>query len=204
MDYKELLKGVEKYANNNLTKLANGLYEEDWGDYFVFFEDNRPLIDRVDEFLKRWNKRVPADREKLRTAIEEIDPKFHNLNIVDEGLEDHHKEITRIFKDFIKTGKSRNNYIGAGKALHIFNPMFFPLWDSSIRHSYGCCENEEGYFNFMLRSQKEIFEIRDTYLADFNSDALDKLSSKIYAGRPKPILKLLDEYNYAKYTEGWI
>jgi hypothetical protein len=38
--------------------------------------------------------------------------------------------------------------VGAGKALHVLAPNFFPLWDNAIAESYGVA-TETGYFQFI-------------------------------------------------------
>ena len=75
------------------------------------------------------------------------------------------------------------------------------MWDEDIRDRWGCSGNGEGYFNFLSRSQREIQEVLQTYTKE--QDTTEEISQRIYTGRKKTIVKLLDEYNWAKWQE-WI
>jgi len=209
MHYRELLRGVNAYATdgkNSTNAFPAQLYEEELitnnSSYFDFLAGDRPFVDRVVEFLKLWNipesRFHPPNRQRIQTVYNNIPHDALGWVLQDLSLWEHKGEIIQIFYDFIDAVK----YTGASKALHIFNPKFFMMWDYNIRYGYGCAENEEGYFNFLYRSQKEIKEIILTYANDYPSGP--EISQQIYRGKSKSILKLLDEYNIAKYTKGWI
>ncbi len=87
----------------------------------------------------------------------------------------------------------RKSPVAVAKALHLLAPNFFPLWDDRIAKAYGCYYNNdpaEKYVQFMKLMKEFVENIKD-YI-DF-SDYLNKT-----------LLKLIDEYNYSKYTKGWI
>lgn len=80
---------------------------------------------------------------------------------------------------------------GAAKALHLLAPGFFPLWDGAIAKAYGSAfkprgKNGKGYWDFMVRVRS----------------LCEHLSSSI--SQEVKLLKLLDEYNYCKYTKHWL
>lgn len=210
MHYTELLRGVNAYASDNENSenaFRTELYEMEKinGDrlYSELVAD-----ENIKYLLSKWNQRVPVDEIKLRKAVEQVTNKVKTWNLVKMNLWEYHKEIIEIFRIFVNTakpdknGKQKKNYTGASKALHILNPKFFVMWDYKIRDGYGCCENEEGYFNFLLRCQKKIEKIISTYESDYPSG--QEISQRIYEGPPKSIVKLLDEYNIAKYTKEWL
>jgi len=178
--------------------------EEETDNYFAFLDNKLSLAKRVNGFLEKWNPRVPANKSSINKVVKKVPKILTTLNIREINLREYYRDIICMFQNFSDTGKSCKNYTGAAKALHIVNPKLFPMWDCAIREGYGCYENEEGYFNFMLRSQIEIFEIIDTYLTDYSDDTIEILSSRMYIGKPKPILKLFDEYNWVKYRKEWI
>ncbi|MFZ3060535.1 MAG: hypothetical protein WA102_12470 [Candidatus Methanoperedens sp.] len=211
MHYKELLKGVNAYASDDknsenafpiILHDEEKIRERSYLELVAYGRPTEKLVEDIRYFLREWNRRVPVDVEKLKEAIEQVPDYVKKWDIEKMDLWEYHEEITKIFQTFINTGKNRNNYTGASKTLHIFNPRFFAMWDSYIRDGYGCCENEEGYFNFLLRCQKEIEEIILTYDCDF--PAGPEISQRIYYGHSKSIVKLLDEYNIAKYTNKWL
>ena len=80
--------------------------------------------------------------------------------------------------------------VGAAKCLHLLARHFFPLWDNAIAEAYGTSvqqgRNRENYNAFMKIAKGQC----------------QALGSQLSAwGNP---LKALDEYNYSRYTKGWI
>lgn len=216
MHYRKLLAGVNAYYHGKKIKMKvfpKKPYEEERIKSRLYSElvaDNRSrnkLVDDIKHLLDAWNPRVPMDKRKLQLAVKKVPDKVKKWDLMGMNLWSYHEEITKTYRIFLDTAKPRkgkpiNNYTGASKALHVLNPNFFMMWDENIRCGYGCCECEEGYFNFLLRSKKEIKEIISTYNRDYQTG--QKISQLIYKGPPKSILKLLDEYNIAEYTKGWI
>jgi len=81
--------------------------------------------------------------------------------------------------------------VGAAKCLHLLAPYFFPLWDRTIASAYDLPlgrmgTNAKRYWEFMRK-------VRDQALA---------LGPKLGDGTNP--LKAIDEYNYCKYTKGWM
>ncbi|MEX2157776.1 MAG: hypothetical protein WEB04_00020 [Dehalococcoidia bacterium] len=81
--------------------------------------------------------------------------------------------------------------VGAAKALHLLAPQFFPIWDTAIAKIYGCNlkrrgQNSENYWSFI-----EIVRAVCQGLAQTEPPGGN-------------LLKAIDEYNYCKYTKGWI
>lgn len=94
--------------------------------------------------------------------------------------------------------------VGAGKALHLLAPRMFLLWDNTIAWKYDCTLS--GAPGSAARYEKFIQKM-ETVLASLTEeqsleDLEDELNSR--ARFPKPILKYIDEYNYSRYTYGWI
>lgn len=201
MHYTELLRGVNAYASDNQNQgnaFPKQLYPEE-AFYFEALDNPRPITtDRLVTFLKKLNPRVHIDERQLQTAYKNVPKDVLSWNLEDSALWENKRQITQLFSRFAAAVK----YTGAAKALHILNPRFFMMWDVKIRCGYGCYCEAEGYFNFLWRSQREIQEIRRTYTADYPGN--QEISQRIYAGQVKSILKLLDEYNFARYTRRWI
>lgn len=81
--------------------------------------------------------------------------------------------------------------VGAAKCLHLLAPRFFPLWDRAIAKAYGVPLRETGknadrYCSFLLITKEQIEAIG-------GEQAIGQLP-----------LKAIDEYNYCRYTKGWI
>lgn len=92
----------------------------------------------------------------------------------------------------IDSGKSNGSRspVAAAKALHLLAPGFFPLWDTSIARAYNC------YYTYRPSEKYVSFCHVIKGLADVVRN---------YAYRSdRTVLKLIDEYNYARYTKGWV
>jgi hypothetical protein len=100
---------------------------------------------------------------------------------------DDEGEVQNVFGDF----ESVLWPVGAAKALHLLAPRFLPLWDRAIAVAYGLALGEKGvnagrYVRFMKVVQ----------------DQAGRLEAEAVLGRN--VLKALDEYNYCRFSKGWI
>jgi len=89
--------------------------------------------------------------------------------------------------------KGRKSPVAVAKALHPLAPNFFPLWDDQIAKAYGCYYNNnpaEKYIRFMK------------LIKEFAEKVGDYINPSNYQN--KTFLKLIDEFNYSKYTKRWI
>lgn len=81
--------------------------------------------------------------------------------------------------------------VAVAKALHLLAPGFFPLWDDKIARAHGCAYGSrptEKYTEFMHKMKQMAAE----------------LQPHIEVMPGKTLLKLIDEYNYARFTKEWI
>ena len=82
--------------------------------------------------------------------------------------------------------------VGAAKVLHLLAPRFFPLWDNKIV--------QRGYHMYFLKAGQNaamyyvVMRAQKAQCANFSDERLNGMNP----------LKLIDEYNYSKYTKGWI
>ena len=120
---------------------------------------------------------------------------FRRRHILDFDERDT-AEVKKLFEAFlgalrIASGKKKGTQspVAVAKTLHLLAPGFFPLWDDKIARAYGCYYAGDpvgAYLRFCLINQ-----------------VLAKNVQKIEES-PKTLLKVIDEYNYAKHTKGWI
>jgi len=157
--------------------------------------------------LLTWNQAFyrygSFDFDKLERFIKDnknILNKFRNREI--ESLDGKDESSTKdIFRQLLNSLKAndRKSPVAVAKCLHLLAPGFFPIWDNAIAKGYGCKWNNSEdsvnkYFKFMQKAK------------DFIDD-MDHYSKKaILKNCPdrNSLLKILDEYNYAKYTRKWI
>lgn len=117
-------------------------------------------------------------------------------------------DINLIFNDMLYATRSvgrkytknegRISYspVSVGKALHLLCPDFFPLWDSKIAENYRCKwkDSQRSHNNYM-----DFIKIASTQVKTLQgrSEVPKTLSGT-------GILKLIDEYNYVRFTKNLI
>jgi len=77
------------------------------------------------------------------------------------------------------------------KALHLLAPRFFPLWDLKIANAYDCrysADPAAKYLRFLVKIRGLARTMANVHIEDTS----------------KTVVKLIDEYNYARFTKGWI
>ena len=88
--------------------------------------------------------------------------------------------------------KGRRSPVAVAKALHLLAPGFFPLWDAAIAKAYDChyfADPVGKYLTFMRIARDMVADLQETI-------------HRLLDG--KTPLKVLDEYNYAKFTKEWV
>jgi hypothetical protein len=200
--YDDVLAGVMAFQKHErrdaMYKTATFLVSHFWGK-------PSEMADGLGVLLLTWNQAFYRyggfDFDILEQCI------AHNIEVLESyRLRDIHSydysdniEIKRLVGEFTdalcvrKEGRvGQKSPVGTSKALHLLAPAFFPLWDNEIAKAYRYSYQSkpiEKYLGFM-REMKLI-------LLTLN---LNSLSVEM----GKTALKLLDEYNYSKFTKGWI
>ena len=169
---------------------AISIVSSGWGDCTA-------MAKGVERIIRGWNRFFANfDFDGLVNCIEnslENLKDFRNRDISNLSEADN-DIIERMFNHFIEALKrksdGRKSAVSVAKALSVLAPDFFPLWDDKIARAYGCYYGfnpTEKYISFCKIMRWITKEVKD-YIESSN----------------KSILKLLDEYNYSKYTNGWI
>ncbi len=206
LEEKEFIDGIEKFRENEsrdaIYRLARFIVEEFW-------KNEETMSDGLAAFLLIWNNsfyrfgrfnfgNLQETISKNKNRIEN----FKKKNISDFSKKDA-KDIKELFNQFLEalqitTNKQNKMYgrkspVAVAKTLHILAPDFFPLWDKEIAKAYKVnYQNNpaDKYIEFMDKMKKLANKVKDY-------DELKKYSDK-------SLLKLIDEYNYAKFTKKWI
>ena len=146
--------------------------------------------------LQTWNKayyRFKAfDQDhfgEIDTLISEHRELLATLRTrsIETYSDDDHAQCSSLFGVF----ENVLGPVGAAKALHLMAPQFFPLWDRKIAQAYGLSlkkvgHNSSQYCQLMTISKTQCIHI----------------GGRTALGRNP--LKAIDEYNYCRYTMGWI
>ena len=173
-------------------------------------------LEDIISFLKEWRVRVKVDRRKLQRAIESrtlLDQfRRRKTDIVSVNLTDVrlHDKIVELFDTFSKVSIGRRTYTGASKTLHVLVPDLFVMWDGTIRCAYGCRRQKEGddsekYFIFLKRVQLEAKEAIESYCSEHDctsEEAIRRIRLELYEEGFYPFTRLIDIYNFQKYTLG--
>lgn len=194
------LRGVREYEKrekrDSMYKVATFLVSYFWGD-------PDEMADGLGVLLLTWNQAFyrygSFDFDRLETCI------GSNLGIIDtfrqteisnlsEGEED---QILRLFGDFLGAleivsggSQGKRSPVAVSKALHLLAPSFFPLWDDKIARAYGCyysAEPGDKYVDFCWIT-KAIAEVVTAHVENPR----------------RTLVKLIDQYNYSRFTRGWI
>lgn len=207
------LQKIESFRNRDILSLSNS-DEKDIKDLFAKFLEALQ-IDRIRFSDKNKKRDTQKDLESFLRKIgieyedsdnlETLYNSIKNNQKIKNGVVFISKEESNSKKDYIEIkisqlesregrtleslGLIRRSPVSVTKTLHLLAPSFFPLWDDKIARAYECYYNEnpaEKYVSFC-----KITKI----IADKVKNYIDKSDRT---------LKLIDEYNYSKYTQGWI
>jgi hypothetical protein len=196
----EFIKGCEEYEKHDkrgaMYKVAMFLVSHFWG---------KPpdMADGLGVLLLTWNQAFYRygifDFDKLEECITENFQKiesFRNRDILSlsNSDEDAIKDLFNKFREALQIDsgnvQGRKSPVSVAKALHLLAPKFFPPWDDKIARAYKCYYNEnpaERYVSFCKITKAIADEVKN------------------YTSRSdKTLIKLIDEYNYSKYTQGGI
>jgi hypothetical protein len=146
--------------------------------------------------LQTWNRMFyqyrKFDSQHFAALERRIDQHRSGLaNLRWRSIETFHQEdeseVERVFKAFEEV----LGPVGAAKCLHLLAPRFFPLWDRAIAEAYDLPlrqigRNAKRYCQFMRIVKEQV----------------QRIGGEQAIGRNP--LKAIDEYNYCKYTKGWI
>ena len=187
-------------------KISRELIEQRWGDA-------EATADALGVLLLTWNQAAyrygAFDYTRLQIFLEAnatILDEYRAMRLEDIAILDTLR-LSQLFNallDALVTASGRRSPVGAGKALHLLAPRMCPLWDNKIARQYGCAlygapGSAAKYGRFTQR-------IKEVLTALAAGQPLAELEAELNAQArfPKPILKFVDEYNYALYTYGWI
>jgi hypothetical protein len=196
MNTMELKNGYTEFqaheVRDSMYKTAAFLVKTFWGQ-------PREMSDGLGVLLLTWNQAFYRygffDFDVLEKCISQNQhtlDSYRYRNILDYNTQDD-ETIINLYSQFldalqIADGKlaGRKSPVATSKALHLLAPAYFPLWDDKIARAYNC---HYRYIHFMHEMQK---------LAKLLAPEVDT------TGTDKTLLKLIDEYNYAKFTKQWV
>lgn len=177
---------------------ASFLIEHFWGK-------PHQIADALGVLLLTWNNALyrygTFDFNLLENTLErnqQVLDSFRTRNIIIHTPADD-VGIRLLFADLLESLEIRQGSkagtrspVAVAKALHLLAPAFFPLWDFEIARNYGCRYSYDPagrYLTFLGRT-KELARALERELSPRCSD--------------RTLIKIIDEFNYAKYTKRWV
>jgi len=200
IDINEFIRGYKEFQKREhrdaMYKTATFIVSHFWGK-------PADMADGMGILLFTWNQAFyrygSFDFDKLEQVIQNNLSNIQTCRNRDISRFQKKDEIIvkKLFDEFLQAlqiadGKKKGTKspVAVAKALHLLGPGFFPLWDDKIARAYSCYYNNnpaEKYISFSFKMK----------------DIVVQIASQIPTGN-KTLLKLVDEYNYAKYTKQWI
>jgi len=199
----EFIRGIEEFERHEKRDVMYKI-----ASFYIshFWENPSDLTDGLAVLLLTWNRAFyrygNLDFDRLEKTIRENMPTLTRYRRRDISIfnENDEADIIKLFNKFLDTlqlssgkKKGRKSPVSTSKAIHMLAPSFFPLWDNKIAKAYGC--------NYTKNPTKQYIRFM-WIMKDFAKQVKDYINISRYQN--KTLLKLIDEYNYAKYTKGWI
>lgn len=169
-----------------------------------FWGDPPKIADGLGVLLLTWNQAFYRyglfDFQRLEIAIAAKQPildSFRSRDILTYSSSDD-ASILALFAEFMSAlqicegpKKGTSSPVAVAKALHLLAPRFFPLWDLNIANAYACrysVDPAKTYLRFIVKIKSFARAIGNDHADDSG----------------KTVVKLIDEYNYARFTKKWI
>lgn len=164
----------------------------------------------VVEFLNKWKCRLQYQCvQELTSVLQETERwlqilrRFHIDAIdllapikVENEMMRSFILVEKVFSPIqrVRAGRRTVGFTATSKILHMAIPDLFVMCDESIRKAYGCEGNAAGYVNFMFRM--------NLIASDLISQAKGNKQTILDCSKWKErtLARLLDNYNYSKYT----
>lgn len=228
----ELLERTDRHFSYRNLFEASGLFEGDYYAYNDAWLKARLNVDwanlhglpiekvRVDVigFLNKWKCRLSYS-DSLAEGI--IRAHLDSLNFIetlgDETIEDWEpdgtKEINgqyytnsellhKIYNRFASVGERFSN-VAASKVLHFLLPNLVVMWDNRIASSYRITMTSRRYVSSFIPKMKEMAnKAIESYRKEKGCNRKEASLALNRFRPPKTIAKLLDEYNYMRFTRG--
>lgn len=208
MDWKDLGKAVSLY-----NQVGNAYPSKPMDPYERWYTEaiHDPTPQAIKNLLTRWGRmrmsfNVSSIQESIDSARDfliSLEPLAFEL----APLNQIRKAIMSTFQVILDGTKSK---VATSKALHVLAPNLFVMWDNTIRAACGCGNLSgtwsEIYFVFLMRVQRRLEEALESYSKAHKLESIKEaayyLKQDLYIKGQKSLTKIVDEYNFMKYTKG--
>ncbi|QDV91806.1 hypothetical protein RAS2_29120 [Phycisphaerae bacterium RAS2] len=199
---REFARGYKAYQarepRDAMYRIATFLVKHHWGR-------PRDMADGLGVLLLTWNNAFyrygSFDFNRLEVAIRRNMAAINgfrkrNITSLSKVGEPAIKQLFNEFLEALRVKKKdeegfKRSPVAVAKALHLLAPSFFPIWDIRIAIAYGCRYYDQPAIKYLK-------------FAYYMQALAQNLSQRAPASSGRSFLKLIDEYNYSKYTQGWV
>jgi len=172
-----------RFSDKNKKRYTKDKLREVLKELEIKYEDNDDLKTLYDSIVKNHPKLEEEVINFVDTKQSNSKKKYIEITI--SKLRDKDKKKLESLKVIARSP------VSVAKALHLLAPNFFPLWDNKIARAYGCHYKKKP-------AEKYIWFCKKT------KTVADKVKNYNIRSNKKTLVKIIDEYNYSKYTLGWI
>ena len=209
MDYKELIKAHKLFYEGEYRAFNYDGYMK-CKDCESWMNPNLPMdeIRKLFNFIKSWDRFFKGDIEVFMGIYKEIFPIIQELKkerIEDANFVEQLKVKVRDAFDKVANCTSIGRYesTDASKILHTILPDFFVMWDDNIKEGVvqGRKMGAAYAFFFLPKMQLELREAIEKCMEERKLNRTDAITYICEKCDGKTLAKLVDEYNYMKYTK---
>lgn len=209
MEYKKLIEGHKLFYESEYRAFNYDGYMK-CKDWTCWTNPDLPIdeIRKLFNFIKSWDRFFQGDVELFRGIYAEVSSTLQELK--NERIEDTSftgELKIRVRDVFDKVGNctliDRYESTDASKILHTILPNFFVMWDDKIKEGViQGRDNGAAYaFYFLPKMQLELREAIETCMEERKLDRIDAIKYICEKCDGKTLAKLVDEYDYMKYTK---
>ena len=223
MLYEKIRQGCEKYHKHEYA--YDGAYGRYIDDKDQAKWDNPASLDyaevkRLVGFLNEWKTRMPSNDETIRRLLNNLKTAVPRLNtlrsatLLDANLDETTKRMIAVCFDTIAGSAIRRDgvqvtvSVGTSKMLNVaINPELFVMWDGAIQSGHGPMNDAgDGYARIFLpkmqaiakRAVSEVMDKENLFLEAAIQSFTERCENK------NSLAKIIDEYNYARFTAGML
>ena len=204
-------------------------YDESYASYLKDKDQNKwnnpatldcDEVKRLVRFVNKWKSRVPKNDETIRRLLNNLKNEvprlntLHNTTLLDVKFDEATMQgIAKCF-DTITGSPVRNDGVtvirrpvGISKMLHVaINPKLFVMWDGAIQAGHGpMIDTGSAYASIFLPKMQRIAKCAVKQVEEqenlSRAEAIQSFTEHCKKGNS--LAKIIDEYNYTKYTAKW-
>ena len=223
MLYEEIRLGCRMYHQRD-ERGYDGYYARYIADKDQTKWDNPDRLDenevkRLVHFVNQWGTMMPGNDKTIRRLLNNLTiavPRLNTLRgttLLDVNFDETTKQMiaecfgTIASSAIKKHGTTITIPVGASKMLNAaINPNLFVMWDRKIQLAYGLNGTGHDYAHEFLPGMQEaakrvVNEVMDNENLS-RADAVQSFTER--CEKNNSLAKIIDEYNYARFTKVWI